>query len=301
VVPLYTLEVTPAGIALGPERLPIAKREGREMTDGLRFLGYSIDETPAAPGDTRKVSLFWQAIAQPPDDLIAFVQLLDDKGGVVAGWEAPPGAAYPTSQWTPGTLIRTQAELRIPSGMQDGRYPIIAGLYRAADRSRVATSDRDDHLALGSLEVHDRSHAMTAPQPEHPLDVTFDETARLVGYDLGETAATPGRTLPITLHWQVLGATDRPHSVFVHLVDEAGSIRGYGDSQPGGGQYPTTGWLAGEYLVDEHTVTVAADAPPGTYRLEVGLYDPATGKRLLTADGADHALLDAIVSTDGAH
>ncbi len=123
---------------------------------------------------------------------------------------------------------------------------------------------------------------MQPPQPEHPLDATLGEVARLVGYDLGDEAVTPGGTLPLTLHWQALGATDRPYTVFVHLVDEAGNIRGYGDGEPGGGQFPTTGWLAGEYLADAHTVNIAADAPPGMYRLEVGLYDPATGARLLT-------------------
>ena len=120
--------------------------------------GHTADDAPAAPGDLRKINLFWQAVGQPPEDAVAFVQLLDGRDAVVAGWEAPPGAGYPTSAWTPGTLIRTQAALRIPAGLPDGRYRLIAGLYRAGDESRILTTGRDDHLSLGEITLRDRPH-----------------------------------------------------------------------------------------------------------------------------------------------
>ena len=52
-------------------------------------------------------------------------------------------------------------------------------------------------------------------------------------------------------------------------------------------------------IVDEYAIPVAADAPPGTYRIEVGLYDPLTGQRLpvLGADGTPAA--DHVILTDG--
>ena len=48
--------------------------------------------------------------------------------------------------------------------------------------------------------------------------------------------------------------------------------------------------LAGEYLADSHTLTLPAS--PGKLRLAVGLYDPATGERLLTADGQDQFMIE---------
>ena len=92
----------------------------------------------------------------------------------------------------------------------------------------------------------------------------------------------------MTLYWQASAATDRPYTVFVHLVDELGVIQGYGDGEPGGGSLPTTSSLAGEYLMDSHQVIVYSAASPGAYRLRIGLYDPTTGERLLTPDGKDH-------------
>jgi hypothetical protein len=53
--------------------------------------------------------------------------------------------------------------------------------------------------------------------------------------------------------------------------------------------------VVGEYLADEHTMTIAPAAPEGRYRLAVGLYDPMTGARQMTADGEDHVLLDETI------
>ncbi len=292
---LYDLEVLPADRLLGPERLPIATRARIDLRDGVRFLGYSLDGGPAAPGETRKVSLFWQATEGPAADYTAFVQLLDRDGSLAANWEAPPGAAYPTSAWTPGTLIRTQAFFRVPATLADGRYPLIAGLFRAADGARLLAAGGADHLALARVTVRGRPHEMAAPQPQFAADVQFGDAARLVGYDLSVQQAAAGGSFAVTLHWQALAATGRPYSVFVHLLDAAGEIRGYGDSEPGNGAYPTPGWLAGEYLADAHTVNVQADAAAGAYRIAVGFYDPGTGERLALPDGADRFVLEQVV------
>ena len=150
-------------------------------------------------------------------------------------------------------------------------------------------------ISLGTVTVRGRPHDLTPPQPQHPADATFGDVARLIGYDLASAETRPGGALDLTLHWQALASTDRPYTVFVHLLDEAGNVKGYGDSEPGGGAYPTTGWLPGEYLADRHTVTLAPDAPAGTYRLAVGLYDPATGERLKMPDGADQVVLETPV------
>ena len=208
-VPLFELDVVPAAQPVGPDRLPIATRQPVDLSDGLRFLGYSTDDQPAVPGALRKVSLFWQASAQPANDYTAFVQVLGEDGVPVALWEAPPGAGYPTSQWTPGSLMRTQAGFRIPASAPDGRYRLIAGLFRADDKVVLRTAHGADHLSLGTLAVQGRPHDLTVPQPQHLADASFGDVARLVGYDLASVETTPGGALDFTLHWQALTSTDR--------------------------------------------------------------------------------------------
>jgi hypothetical protein len=290
---LFDVTVGPADRTVGPEHLPIATRRPVDMQGGLRLLGYSMDEAPATPGDERKINLFWQATDAPAAEYTAFVQLLDRPGGVAAGWEAPPGAGYPTQVWAPGTLIRTQASIRVPANLADGSYRLIAGLFRADDKSRLLTVGGDDAFALDQLKVRGRLHEMNPPNPARAENVELDNLARLVGYDLASVdGVKPGENLPLTLYWQALGASERPDTVFVHLLDDRGDIFGYGDSEPAAGALPTTGWLAGEYVKDPHEVAIRADAPAGTYRLAIGVYDPATGERLKRPDGADYIVLD---------
>jgi hypothetical protein len=216
---------------------------------------------------------------------------LDGAGQLASLWEAPPGGTYATNAWQPGTLIRTQASIRPRADLPDGRYRLIAGLFRASDKARLRTTDGADHILLGEITVRGRPHDRTPPQPQYPTDVAFSQAGRLLGYDLAAppNGFRPGSAIPLTLYWQANAATERPHTVFVHLVDAAGTIHGYGDGEPGGGRLPTTSWLAGEYLTDPHQVNVSSAAPAGAYRLRIGLYDPTTGQRLVTPEGKDHA------------
>jgi hypothetical protein len=82
---------------------------------------------------------------------------------------------------------------------------------------------------------------------------------------------------------------DASYTVFAQLLDPTGTIRAQVDAVPRGGGYPTVWWLPDELVVDDLLMTLPSDASPDTtYRLIVGLYDPAIGDRLTVAStGAD--------------
>ncbi len=165
-------------MALTPDRLPVTERQAIDLADGLRFLGYTVDSKPLEPGELRRVNLFWQATGQPGSDYTAFVQLLGRDGSPVAAWEAAPGAAYPTSQWAPGTLMRTQAFVRPSAELADGRYELIAGLYRPADGARLKTPAGKDAVDLGSLTIRSRPRQHDDDRSRRfPTDVSFGSVA----------------------------------------------------------------------------------------------------------------------------
>ncbi len=298
-VTIAELQVSPAPEPLSPERLAIGKRLSVELGDGIRFLGYSLPEEALSPGSEYRVNLFWQSTARPQHDYIAFVQLqnaaplpfLAGSGQTVPLWQAPPGVEYGTTGWQAGTLMRTQATVRIPGGLADGRYGVIAGLFRPEDGARLSAGGRD-YMALGEVEVRGRPRQLEAGRPQLEQTATFGAVARLRGFDLQETAVRPGGTVAVTLYWEALGASAQPLSVFVHLLGEDGRVYGQADGEPGGGQYPTPGWAAGEQFRDPHVVAVDPAAPVGRYRLGIGLYDPKTGRRE-PVDGGDMAVLAA--------
>jgi hypothetical protein len=81
-----------------------------------------------------------------------------------------------------------------------------------------------------------------------------------------------------------------PIKIYVHLVDESGQIVAQWD----GLDIAWEGWRAGDVLWQHHEVMLPA-IPSVQYELRLGVYDPSTGDRWLTASGADGLLLDTLV------
>jgi hypothetical protein len=123
----------------------------------------------------------------------------------------------------------------------------------------------------------------------YPLQRDFGGLVGLHGYDLSDLTVQPGTSLTVTLFWQRERHTGTSYTVFVHLLDAAETrVWGQRDTIPRDGAYPLPEWLAGEVVVDTYTIDVPTETPPGVYKIEVGLYDAATGQRVpvLAADGS---------------
>ena len=122
-----------------------------------------------------------------------------------------------------------------------------------------------------------------------------------LGYRVDDPIVKPGDTIHLTLYWRALAKLDEDYTVFTHLLDNDGEIRGQMDSQPLCGFLPTSIWPVGMVMVDHYELAVAPDAPPGEYRIEVGMYLLETMERLPTFDKGgnrlpeDRILLDSKV------
>ena len=118
--------------------------------------------------------------------------------------------------------------------------------------------------------------------------VTFGESARLIGASLSPETARPGETVWVTLYWEVLDRFDRDYTVFVHLLDHAGSAVAEENSWPGLGAYPTRLWQPDTVVVDRHPLHIpGGTAAPAVLHVDAGLFVPQTGEQLpgRTANG----------------
>jgi hypothetical protein len=128
------------------------------------------------------------------------------------------------------------------------------------------------------------------------LPVSFSGLIQLSGYEIADNSVKPGAALVLFLYWSAQQKIDIDYTVFVHLVDKSGSIIAGYDSQPHGGQSPTSAWVPGQLNVDPIVLQIPTDATPGAdYDLEVGIYAPTDGKRLAVI-GADGRPVDDKVS-----
>jgi hypothetical protein len=102
--------------------------------------------------------------------------------------------------------------------------------------------------------------------------------------------------MTVTLYWRARGPVTGDYTTFAHLLDSAYLTFGGHDGVP---QPPSKAWQPGQIVTDTHTFTVAADAAPGFYQVEVGLYTRPDFDRLGLvhtpgAEGADRLLLGPV-------
>ncbi len=187
--------------------------------------------------------------------------------------------------------------MRLPPNLAPGEYQLAVSLLTPEDE-RLAVNGTD-RLLLSNITTIDRPHVFDAPSPEFDLGVNFGEQARLIGVDLPKMQVKAGETVNLTLYWQAVSSLDKSWTVFVHLTDGEGQIIGQQDQIPGGGQFPTTGWIPNEYLVDSYNLLIPPDTPPGddAYRLRIGMYDATDFSRLPVIDAgeiiADHITIES--------
>ncbi|MEM4204992.1 MAG: glycosyltransferase family 39 protein, partial [Candidatus Methanomethylicaceae archaeon] len=128
-------------------------------------------------------------------------------------------------------------------------------------------------------------------------DVVSDRRLHWLGYSLVKRNVTPGETISVWFEWQLVMTTDRDYTVFVHLVKD-NVLWGQEDRQPLFGLWPSSQWLPGIRVVDRFDVPVPRDAPPGSYHLYFGVYEPASGRRFsMTSSG--HPVVDNAFKVDG--
>ncbi len=183
--------------------------------------------------------------------------------------------------WLPWMPIIVLAAVLWLAEKRDGRgYPLMAGL-----------------MALQCLwmtlflRVSPTGMPSYAPrQPGNPaigtsLQVTFEHDIQLVGYAVETAQTTPGGTVDLTLYWRAATRPDLPYTVFLHLTDADGVLQAQNDGMPAGNTLPTSCWLPGEVVEDHRLVEIPANAPPGIYTAQVGLYYLPTLTRLPIIDG----------------
>lgn len=236
----------------------------------ITLLGFDELPTQVNAGDSFNLSWYWRSETVTATDVLAHVQWLNASNAVVAEVELEPANNYGTSQWQLGDEWRGQHTLTTPAALPSGVYTL-----------RVAVPGENGTQTLGTLAVSAPERTFTPPPFAQTSGAQFSGVGELAGYSLTRTA----ESLQLTLVWKATATPAQRYSVFVHLGDEA-SVLAQSVAQPAHNQRPTPGWLAGEYILDTHTLALK-DVPTGDYTLYVGLFNPVNGERAptLTADG----------------
>lgn len=122
----------------------------------------------------------------------------------------------------------------------------------------------------------------------NPMEATFGDEFRLLGYDLRPSSLEPGETVDLTLYLEALRPPTRDWSLFVHLVDDLEIILAQDDRYPRQGLVRATQLRAGERWAEVFRLRVPETAvAPARLSLMMGFYDLRTRERMPVAGQAD--------------
>ena len=94
------------------------------------------------PGQAITLTLAWQALSTPQEELVRFVHVLGPDGLPVAQRDsAPCEGACPAPSWLPGEVLVEQVRFTIPEDIAAGSYPLAVGWYSAATLKRLTALD----------------------------------------------------------------------------------------------------------------------------------------------------------------
>jgi len=255
-----------------------------------------------ARDDYRGIADYIDALGRPGDAVLLNAPGQEEVFGYYYQGDLP---VRPLPEGRPLDPVATEAAL---AGMAAPGGRIFAVLWATdeSDPGRFVEGWLEGHTykALDSWygNVRLAVYAVPAQTPDAPdvrLDLSLadapsgDEIA-LVGYSLLRETLAAGDIAQVSLFWQVDRTPVKRYKIFVHVLDEANHIVGQHDSEPGGGARLTTLWSPGVLIADHIGVAIHPATPPGAYRVEVGLYDAETGRRLKAPGGATQVWLEPL-------
>lgn len=267
------------------ENLEVQHPLSRELTPGLWLEGYDLPLREVRTGDLLRLVSYWRSSSMAHQITVG---LMPASGEMVKEVTLPLEAGCLEGEWREG-VIRLQHDLVITSEIPSGRYTLVLGV------------EGGERQALTDIVLTSTRAGLVRAEPQYPMTLLLGEEVRFKGFDLERTTYAPGEVIRLTLYWEAASEMEISYAVFTHLLGKSYNskrgnyIWGQVDSVPLGGIYPTTGWSVGERARDEYRIPIEANAPAGDYELEIGMYEPVTGERLLVYDQEGTLLGDRIL------
>jgi len=151
-----------------------------------------------------------------------------------------------------------EATLPPPDASSPRLYPDTPGEYSV-------------ELALTGGIAQSRTIAVTVTDAL-PVNGAGGTPLALSNATFASKSVAPGAALDMVLTWTARRPAPEDYTLFAQLVGPDGKVWGQYDAPAGWTGHYTTNWVGGERIELPWSVPLKADAPPGTYRLLVGMY-----------------------------
>jgi 4-amino-4-deoxy-L-arabinose transferase-like glycosyltransferase len=255
------------------------------IAEGVRLVGVTQPAPEIVAGDVLMVGLGWHIEKGAGGDYPVAIQVIGADGSEIASQPVTLSGRGDRDRYLP-------VEVFIPPGAKGGRAQIV---LVSGDTWQPIDTVRIIRRAPSTEQVEIPADAQT-------LNIRLGEAITLAAVSLPDTTEFgAGEGIPLILYWRADGVIPQRYKVFMHLRGEAydasddSNIWGQQDQEPRNAARPTTSWLPDEIIADDYLIPIQADAPPGHYIIQIGLYLPLSGQRLLAVDSDGATMGDSIV------
>ncbi len=304
----YRREIVDAGFRLRPfgpfyrvvepgdESIPPELVAAGDTWQDIEIVAYQLPESAVAAGDYVPFIL---AMRSPSGTSGFYVPVLHI-GDLTLPFTTDSHLVSP--DWLPGEIIVESFDFAIPHDLPAGQYPLSVSL-----KNLSSDESSGPLLTADTLDIT----AAPFPVPTGNLLANFRQRvglekasaragARIISAPWDEPLVVqPGDTIPLTLGWKSLDYAEEGYTIFVHLIDLANRPIVALDYTPLGGAAPThlwiPKWLPAQKYTDPYRLTVPEDLGPGTYLIEVGVYEMVGRRRLHIADSAGNSVGDRFI------
>jgi hypothetical protein len=250
------------------------------LSGGLGVIDARLSTTCLSPDSALGLDVTWGALA-PLDEIPSIELALIPAGGGDGTKETFPIGDWPAEEWRENAIFHGRYSWQPPQ-LPPGRYQLQLS---ALDPDGEVTGEP---VALGELALQDDLCSYPAPAGATGANVVFGDLFRLVAYQLRQS----GDALDLTLHWRPELRTSLDYKVFVHVFDPASGVPlAQHDAMPRNWGYPTSLWGLDELIADDVSISLEG-LPPGSYGVALGIYEPASGERLVPRDAAGNVFED---------
>ena len=276
-VAFFLSRYAPVGVTSAAE-IKVAHELNIDFENGVRLLGYELEERHLQPGDVTRVRLCWEA-RQGLDNSqnYAFtVQLVLPEHPAAAHINAYHASGrFPTSIWTDGDAFCEWVPLEIQQEAVVPRaYDLRIGLFLpdGADISYTTPEGELSHyLVVDKIGVTQPIDNDLSPVAQ------VDEWGALMDYQ----TQLEGGTFTLDLTWLAWRPTAVPYTYYLHVLDAEGNVVEQLDRPPMNGLFPTSFWQAGVLFTD----TLSLEVPSEAARFRFGVYDPEFRRGIWKVDG----------------
>lgn len=241
--------------------------------DTIELIGYDIDSTSAAPGDTVRVRLYWHLLKPTTLSLRASVQVVSLDGQQTWG----DHNSINLGGYGSDTLVTDRyvvdlhpVKLAADAPSYVGQVQVTLFWVDGQTLHYLSTDQGKNEALLTSFRI------MGPNPPSRPsltaTTLKLGDSVALLGYEWSTSA---GKTC-ILLRWQALRDSLDEEAVMLHILSTDGQMLAAADSAPVNGLYPTSSWQNRQIVDDQHCFTL----PKGATQLAIGMYSRRDQGRL---------------------